>query len=187
MATGGVIIPVRPSIRVGGEFLGGPDEQRRKLAFDQRAVFLVNHALRSEQSIAVGRGGRAAGTRSPSVYVADSDGGQWGVAYTNEALVVVKLREAIPQPKLRLMLLKILALAGKGSLPYSPVPGGIAFRTVCPVSGLLATSVCPEVIREAFVVGTEPVDWCPLKHEPVPRPDESRSNAQNKRSYQRRR
>ena len=40
----------------------------------------------------------------------------------------------------------------------------IVIKRVCATSGLRATSLCPEVIKEAFLKGTEPVEWCPLRH-----------------------
>jgi penicillin-binding protein 1B len=41
-------------------------------------------------------------------------------------------------------------------------PPGVVFREIDPLSGLLATEVCTDTIREAFVKGTEPQRPCPL-------------------------
>ncbi|RMG59420.1 MAG: hypothetical protein D6713_05475 [Deltaproteobacteria bacterium] len=48
-----------------------------------------------------------------------------------------------------------------------PVPPGIVFRDVDEETGLLATSGCERVVREAFVAGTEPTAFCSL-HPPSP-------------------
>ena len=44
-------------------------------------------------------------------------------------------------------------------------PPGIVFKEIDRVSGLLATGGCTDTIEEAFVQGTEPVDFCPLHPE----------------------
>jgi len=53
------------------------------------------------------------------------------------------------------------ALAGRPVQPFVPPPG-IAMIRIDPVSGLLATANCPEAIDEAFYLGQEPSDPCPL-------------------------
>jgi hypothetical protein len=46
-----------------------------------------------------------------------------------------------------------------------PVPEGVIFQKICVQSGLRATSVCPNIIREPFLRGTQPAEWCPLRHD----------------------
>jgi penicillin-binding protein 1A len=41
-----------------------------------------------------------------------------------------------------------------------PEPNGIVRREICPSSGLLATSNCPEPKMEVFISGTEPLKFC---------------------------
>jgi len=53
------------------------------------------------------------------------------------------------------------ALAGRTSVPFT-VPDGIAFAEIDAETGKLATSLCPKVIREAFIAGTEPHEVCDL-------------------------
>ncbi len=45
--------------------------------------------------------------------------------------------------------------------PFYP-PEGVVFRTICKVSGALATDSCPSVRRELFIKGTEPTYLCPI-------------------------
>ena len=51
------------------------------------------------------------------------------------------------------------ALAGRTSVPFT-VPDGIAFAEIDAETGKLATSLCPKVIRESFIAGTEPHEVC---------------------------
>ncbi|MBN1295726.1 transglycosylase domain-containing protein, partial [bacterium] len=46
-----------------------------------------------------------------------------------------------------------------GPIPF-PEPEGIVFATICRNSGLLATPACQAQVREAFRIGTIPLDYC---------------------------
>ena len=57
-----------------------------------------------------------------------------------------------------------------GALPpeeFFPPPG-IVFRSIDRTSGYLATPLCPDTIREAFLAGTEPTQPCPRHPEAAP-------------------
>ncbi len=51
------------------------------------------------------------------------------------------------------------AVQGQDPVDFT-VPGGIIFKNIDPVSGLLSTERCRSSIREAFVPGTEPRRYC---------------------------
>ena len=51
------------------------------------------------------------------------------------------------------------ALEGVPDRPF-PEPHGMVRREICPESGLLATSSCPEPKQEIFISGTEPLKFC---------------------------
>src|SRR3954464_11528932 len=53
------------------------------------------------------------------------------------------------------------ALAGRASVPFA-VPDGIVFADIDAQTGKLATSLCPKVISESFIAGTEPTQVCEL-------------------------
>jgi penicillin-binding protein 1A len=53
------------------------------------------------------------------------------------------------------------ALAAVPDRPF-PEPHGIVRREICPDSGLLATSQCPEPRSEVFISGTEPLRFCTM-------------------------
>jgi penicillin-binding protein 1B len=42
------------------------------------------------------------------------------------------------------------------------VPDGLVYADIDKDTGLLATPSCPKIVREAFLAGTEPRDYCPL-------------------------
>ncbi len=58
---------------------------------------------------------------------------------------------------------------------FAPPPG-VVFREIDRLSGLLATSVCPDTIREAFIEGTEPTRPCPLHPGEGSHPDPGRGS-----------
>jgi 1A family penicillin-binding protein len=77
--------------------------------------------------------------------------------------------------------LPIWAALMKESMPtYAfrpfPIPPGVVFRDVDPVSGLLGGWMCPDTVREVFVIGTAPTERCggladgrpPSEREPLP-------------------
>ena len=53
------------------------------------------------------------------------------------------------------------ALAGRASVPFA-VPRGITFAEIDAQTGKLATTLCPKVITESFIAGTEPTQVCDL-------------------------
>ena len=53
------------------------------------------------------------------------------------------------------------ATAGKPA-PAFDVPNGLVFSDVDKLTGKLATPGCPKTVREAFLFGTEPGEYCPL-------------------------
>src|SRR5205085_9412424 len=94
----------------------------------------------------------------------------WFVGFTPELLTVVWVgfddnqpvglsgaREALP---IWTQFMKS-ALAGRASVPFT-VPEGIVFADIDAQTGKLATPLCPKVISESFIAGTEPHEVCDL-------------------------
>jgi len=46
-------------------------------------------------------------------------------------------------------------------VPFA-VPEGIAFTEIDPLTGKLATPMCPRTVSESFLAGTEPTEMCEL-------------------------
>jgi penicillin-binding protein 1B len=53
------------------------------------------------------------------------------------------------------------ALAGHDDAHFA-VPDGVSFADIDPDTGLLAQPGCPLIVTEAFLVGSEPIEACPL-------------------------
>jgi membrane carboxypeptidase/penicillin-binding protein len=53
------------------------------------------------------------------------------------------------------------ALAGHANLSFEP-PDGISFIEIDRDTGRLALPTCPRVTNEAFLTGTEPLEYCDL-------------------------
>ena len=53
------------------------------------------------------------------------------------------------------------ALSARPSKPFD-VPAGVEFADVDKLNGKLATPMCPVVVHESFLAGTEPREYCDL-------------------------
>jgi hypothetical protein len=104
--------------------------------------------------------------RKPSVFSAVDESGAWVVAYRGDCLLVVRARTShikdLAQPKLIERFFRDLP----GEHEEPPPPEGVVFRWMCVQSGLRAGSVCPKVIQEPFLKGTQPEEWCHFRHDP---------------------
>jgi membrane carboxypeptidase/penicillin-binding protein len=52
------------------------------------------------------------------------------------------------------------ALAGVKTASFEPPAANVIFATIDPQTGLLASPYCPSTFSEAFIVGTEPQEYC---------------------------
>jgi len=129
-------------------------------------LFLVNHLLKEPESIAVKEGRPDSSWAQPSLFTAKDRAGVWSVAYRSDALLLVRLPgDQVNDKKLKAAMFRLLPPPNvQGGTGLQP-PDGVITRKICLESGLLATSVCPHVIREPFLKGSQPVEWCPLPHQ----------------------
>ncbi len=141
----------------------------RRVSVNPAVLFLVNYVLKEPMDRPGKR--RTTGPRSdlPSIFHSSDPAGLWSVAYNEDALIVVRTPEKDVDPtRIKAMMAGLLYWTRGDSRPRSEPPEGIVFKRVCSKSGLRATSLCPNVIEEAFIKGTQPVEWCPLGHESTP-------------------
>ncbi|MCK6556732.1 PBP1A family penicillin-binding protein [Candidatus Binatia bacterium] len=136
-------------------------------------AFLVEHLLRGVVDTGTGAGVRRRGFTRPAAGktgTTNDYSDAWFVGFTPELLAVVwvgfdqrrPLNLAGADAALPIWTdFMQRALAGRPVQPFLPPPG-IAIVRIDPVSGLAATTACPEVIDEAFYRGQEPSDPCPL-------------------------
>ena len=137
---------------------------------DQKALFLVNYMLKDFSGDDMeGQSGLA--TRTPSVYSAADDQGKWFIAYRSDAALLLRTSgRKVSAEMFKRLMNKLLPPMHQFSPDQDNAPDGIVFRRICLASGLLATSTCPHVIKEAFLKGTQPTEWCSMWHETKPIP-----------------
>lgn len=159
--------PLDAGVRVPDIPRGEAAAETRSVQVKPAVLFLVNHLLKKVQGVGEVHALRGRTRTRPSVFVACDKDGLWGVAYRRDALVVVRVpgtaADAAPFEK---MIPRLLPPQAGRDRQSQALPDGIVFREICVRSGLRATSICPHVIRESFLKGTQPSEWCPLRHEP---------------------
>jgi penicillin-binding protein 1B len=134
-------------------------------------TYLVTNMLRSVINEGTGAGARSAG------FTLDAAGktgttndlrDAWFVGFTPELLTVVWVGFDDNQPvglsgaQAALPIwtqFMTRALAGHPSLPFE-VPSGVTFVDVDADTGGLPTPLCPRIVNEAFLRGTEPTELC---------------------------
>ena len=169
LATLGNAAPLDPGIKVLDGFVPAAPPKHLSVGANTEAMFMVNHVMKGLIPAAGKHGASDKSWLHPSVFLAKDTDGLWGVAYRQDALVLVRLPgDQNSEKKVRTMITQLLPTSESGSQGPQAAPDGITFRKICVSSGLLATSTCPEVIREPFFKGTQPTEWCPLRHESKP-------------------
>jgi len=137
------------------------------------ATFLVTNMMRSVINEGTGASARALGF---SLDAAGKTGttndmrDAWFVGFTPELLTVVWVGFDDNQPLGLSGAVAALpiwtrfmmgALAGRPSLPFA-APDGITFLDIDRDTGKLAQPACPRILSEAFLIGTEPGEFCLL-------------------------
>ena len=171
---GGVVRQLRPISRIVSAGQDQPLEASvtRQIAHAD-TTFLVTNMMRSVVNEGTGAGARAAG------FALDAAGktgttndlrDAWFVGFTPELLTVVwvglddnqVLGLSGAQAALPIWTeFMTRALAGQADQSFQ-VPDGITFADIDRDTGKLATPLCPRVVHEAFLSGTEPTEPCPL-------------------------
>jgi penicillin-binding protein 1B len=170
---GGSIRPLKHILQITS---GGKDVTKKDTAAPRRVAradttFLVTNMMRSVLNEGTAASARAMG------FTLDAAGktgttndlrDAWFAGFTPELLTVVWVgfddnqpvglsgaRAALP---IWTQFMKT-ALAGRASVPFD-VPEGISFANIDAETGKLATPLCPKVINESFLTGTEPTLVC---------------------------
>ena len=171
---GGLVRPLRLLARVvaGGESRVIPDEPARRVARPD-TTYLVTDMMRSVLSEGTGASARARG------FALDAAGKSgttndlrdaWFVGFTPELLTVVWVGIDSNQPlglsgtQAALPIwtdFMMRALAGHADQRFAE-PDGIVHVEIDRDTGQLATPLCPRVLQEAFLSGTEPMLVCEI-------------------------
>jgi penicillin-binding protein 1B len=169
LATLGTRVDFGPGIRIVGE--SGPEStaERRRVAIKPAVLFLTNYLLKALDPAQPDEGTQNPNWARPSVFSARDSDGTWGIAYRNEALLVVRVHGIHPKGlNINKLVARFFRMPDSTSVRAPDAPEGILFRKICVLSGLRATSICPRVICEPFLKGTQPAEWCPHRHESAP-------------------
>ena len=166
LATLGNAGALHPGVRIvdGGEI--DSHEARVRVDLDPAVLFMVNHLLKPLDSIAVGTMGSDQGQYRLSYFQAHDDRGIWSIVYGYDRLLLLRIRGGRSDDwmigRITRSLLKEQAFGPIRT--YAPPPG-VLFRKICTKSGLRSTSLCPRIVSEPFFKGTQPTEWCPLRHQ----------------------
>ena len=172
---GGSIRPLKHIARIirGGKDVTKKDTTEARTVARPDTTFLVTNMMRSvlNEGTAAGARGQgflfdAAGKTGTTNDLRDA----WFVGFTPELLTVVWVgfddnkpvglsgsQAALP---IWTQFMRN-ALTGRADVPFS-VPEGIAFTEIDPLTGKLATPMCPRTFSESFLAGTEPTEICEL-------------------------
>jgi penicillin-binding protein 1B len=163
LATLGDAADLGPGLKLIGAAAPAVSHARRSIPLDPAVLFLVNHMLKGLTRAATRVRGPDISWTEPSFFVARDNGGVWTIAYLPDALLVMRTaaRNLNEQKMRNISSLLLPRPAFRSHNPY-PAPAAIIYRKICVDSGLRATSICSEVIREPYLKGTQPLEWCPL-------------------------
>lgn len=174
-ANAGVVRPLSHLLRIDrdGEDITKEPGSRAHAVARPDTTFVVTNMMRSVMNEGTGAGARAAG------FTLDAAGktgttndlrDAWFVGFTRTLLTVVWVGFDDNQPlglagsqaalPIWTQFMKA-ALAGTQNLAFE-APDGVTYVDIDPDTGQLAVPGCPQVLREAFVAGTEPLHTCEL-------------------------
>ena len=155
-----------PSIVYKTGNLETPDSRaRRRPALSASAIYLVNHMLKNTSQTDEGDNMALNLNKIPSRLISTDPEGTWGIVYNSNALMVIRLN-AVLRDTGRISAFTDYVMAPLISRTATAhAPSGILFRRICSESGLRATSMCSKISVEPFISGTQPHEWCPIRHE----------------------
>ncbi len=173
-SNGGQVHPLRAITRIN------ENGQDRKLKVEEPrvvarpdATYLVLNMMRAVINEGTGAAARSLGFRLDAAGKTGTTNDQrdaWFIGFTPELLTAVWVgfdnnnpvgltgaQAALP---IWTAFMK-RATAGRPDKAFS-VPEGLVFVDIDKETGKLATPNCPKIIRESFLAGTEPTEYCPL-------------------------
>jgi len=175
IASGGIRFEPYPLYSVttaDGEILAA-GKVRWERTIDSRAAYLAGHAMEGVLARGTARSAAAMGVYFPAsgkTGTTDTNRDSWFVGYTPDAVCAVWVGYDSgadtgltgAQGALRIWARFMRGLYPEsGPLALIP-PEGIETALIDPETGYLATTGCPEEIREAYLAGTAPKETCPL-------------------------
>ncbi|MCL5123864.1 MAG: transglycosylase domain-containing protein [Deltaproteobacteria bacterium] len=149
-----------------------PDQLR--VSVPPAVLFIINSVIRDLHSVKDSNDSPKKLLLSPSFLLSSDSRGIWSIAYHRSAVVLLRIPSSnLSSTFLRKLTLRILPSPTLDQGPDSAIPPGLVFRKLCEESGLRATSTCPHVTLLPFITGTQPDEWCTLRHETDTKPGSS--------------
>ena len=166
MATLGNAGTINPGIRVANWASSGVGPKKRHVSLRPAAIYMANHLMKGLESEPIKESFADKIAARPSLFSAQDEQGIWGVAYRSDALLVIRLPGTpLSGARLGKLMSRLLPPPGELQGSVASAPEGLVFKNICVDSGLLATSICPGVVKDPFFKGTQPVEWCPYRHD----------------------
>ena len=175
IASGGIRydpFPLFSATTADGEILTAA-KVRWERAIDPRAAYLTGYAMEGVLDRGTAKTAKAMGIYFPAsgkTGTTDANRDSWFVGFTPDVVCAVwvgydsgadsGLTGAKGALKIWARFLRALYPAS-GPVAARP-PDGIETAEIDPESGFLATTACPQTLREAYLAGTAPKDPCPL-------------------------
>ncbi|MCX5871974.1 MAG: hypothetical protein NTY51_01895 [Deltaproteobacteria bacterium] len=170
LGSAGIINCERP---LSGESIVQTNSRSRiSLLIPSAVLFIVNSLIREQQSLKDMNEGPQKLLLIPSFLFTMDNFGSWSIAYRRQSLALLRIPSTNITNKLaRKTTLEILPPPSIGQGRDVLIPTGLVFRKLCVQSGLRATSTCPQITLDPFLAGTQPDEWCSLRHESSPKPE----------------
>ncbi len=165
MATLGNVVPLQPGVRIVNASAPEQPPHAKRISVQPAVLYLVNHLMKglapaSQKDAATDK------DSAPSLFTASDKAGIWSVAYNQDSLLLLRVSGSRGNEKrIESLAKRLLPEPAQVRDAPAPVPDGIVFRNTCVESGLRATSLCPRVMKEPFLKGNQPTEWCPLRHD----------------------
>ncbi|MGC8603148.1 MAG: transglycosylase domain-containing protein [Desulfomonilaceae bacterium] len=139
--------------------------QQISVSTQPAVLFIVNTLIRYDQGLKDVNDSPQKLLLSPSFLIASDRYGLWALAYNRTSIVLLRIPTSnLPPGLLTKITLDILGSPGLDERRESSIPTGLVFRKLCEQSGLRATSTCPHVTLLPFLAGTQPDEWCSIRH-----------------------
>jgi penicillin-binding protein 1B len=168
-------------------------EAQRKSVFDARAAYLTGYAMEG-----VLERGTASSAKSLGIYfqasgktgTTDDNRDSWFIGYTPDVVCAVWVgydsgaRTGLTGARgaLHIWARFLRALYPQTGPMVQTPPEGVETAVIDPESGFLATTSCPQTLREAYLTGTAPKETCP-QHPVHPVVDTLRKGARTIRDF----
>jgi penicillin-binding protein 1B len=145
----------------------------REQAFDPRAAYLTGYAMEGVMERGTAQSAKALGIYFPAsgkTGTTDGNRDSWFVGYTPDVVCAVWVGYDSgadtgltgARGALHIWARFLRALYPQSGPLALNQPEGVETALIDPESGYLATSLCPQTLREAYLTGTAPKETCPL-------------------------